>query len=444
VSPTVRGPMAPVPALIPFLETRQNGSVSLAVLEHRSHDVTFITKRERDRALRRARKSRPDSAWRSGSDRSSAKPKEKPKGDRARAIPVAFDKAGVFLPELVARLSARQAEQAHLLLENGLPSKARRHAWCCQIGRKLKCRGEAQHKFFSRNRCYLRYCSICGPACFRALFLKHSRLRVVVDGLLTRCDVGSDTSRGAIGDQVLAKIDFTVRNIGSMPTKEAVRQFNEDIRKFFRQLELRLGISRREYGVLWACEFGSGNSNLHAHGVYCGPRLPQSKARKELSALWTEIRGERSFVSIKNAPSFEIALSHALKYPSKFFDASPARLVDLEIAFDHVRRVHALAAFYNPKIKPEPGEDSHPGKDKGCPICGDDLLEECGDYGHWCFVDNLKNEGRRDLEEVRSTVSVRQADHERRVTAAMIGDVVSVRQAVALAGESDVGCGQWP
>jgi hypothetical protein len=101
-------------------------------------------------------------------------------------------------------------------------------------------------------------------------------------------------------------------------------------------------------------------------------------------------------VSIKRAGSFEAALGHCLKYPSKFFDAPPDRLVELELAFDRVRRVHALASFYNPKIESEPGEDAGAEK-KCCPICGDLLLDSQG----WDFVQELKAEGRRDLDDVR-------------------------------------------
>ena len=123
-----------------------------------------------------------------------------------------------------------------------------------------------------------------------------------------------------IGLAFWRKLDITTRNVGEMPTAEEVRQFNKDIRKLFRAIEREFGISRREYGVLWCCEFGSGNTNLHAHGVYAGPCLPQ----RELSRLWSVIRSDGSFiVSIKKARSFEAALGHALKYPSKFFSAAP-------------------------------------------------------------------------------------------------------------------------
>src|SRR5262249_45949985 len=228
---------------------------------------------------------------------------------------------------------------------------ARRQAWCGLIGRRRDCfSGISEHRFYTACLCGNRYCPTCGPKSFRSLFVRHSRLSILVDALLRH---GPSDHRS----RVLAKIDFTTPNRYQMPTAEEVRRFNADVRRFFRAVERRFGIKRKDYGALWCCEFGSGNTNLHAHGLYCGPQLPQSKLRKELSALWSEIRLERSFVSIKRANSFEAALGHALKYPSKYFEASPVRLVDLEIAFDRVRRVHALAAFYNPKIERQPGEE---------------------------------------------------------------------------------------
>jgi hypothetical protein len=221
--------------------------------------------------------------------------------------------------------------------------------------------------------------------------MTHSRLRPLVEQLLTH-------KPGDHRPRVLAKVDITVLNTGEMPTAEEVRRFNRDIRRFFRAIEKRFGISRRDYGFLWCCEFGSGNTNLHAHGVYCGPKLPQSRERKELSALWAEIRGDGSkIVSIKPARNFEAALGHALKYPSKYFEAPAARLVDLEVAFDRVRRVHALAAFYNPKIEREPGEEG-PCEAGHCPICGDLLLDEPGYH----FISDLQNEGRHDVELARA------------------------------------------
>lgn len=314
-------------------------------------------------------------------------------GDPSRAVPLAFDECGEFVEPLRGRVPEKQATQARLLLELGMKGKARRQAWCGVIARRRDCfSADPTHRFFDLCRCGNRYCPSCGPKSFRDLFNRHARLRVVAEDL-------SQHRPADHRPRVLAKLDITTRNVGKMPTAEEVRRFNKDIRRFFRAIEKRLGISRKDYGALWCCEFGSGNTNLHAHGIYCGPELPQRK--RELSRLWEEIRGDGSrIVSIKRAGSFEAALGHCLKYPSKFFDAPPDRLAELEVAFDRVRRVHALARFYNPKIEPEPGEDVGAEK-RCCPICGYLLLDAQG----WAFLDELRAEGRRDVETVRREVA---------------------------------------
>jgi hypothetical protein len=315
----------------------------------------------------------------------------KKRGDRSRAVPIAFDERGNFVEPLRGRIPERQASQARLLLEQGLAGKARRQAWCGLIGRRRDCfSGNSEHRFYTPCLCGNRYCPRCGPKSFRNLFTKHSRLRQVADELLSH-KLGDHRPR------VMAKLDITVRNTGNMPSAGEVRKFNEDIRRFFRAIEKQVGISRRDYGFVWCCEFGSGNTNLHAHGVYVGPALPERRHERELSALWAKIRRDGSrILRIQLARSFEAGLGHALKYPSKYFEAAPVRLADLEVAFDRVRRVHALAAFYNPKIEREPGEEG-PCDPGHCPICGELLLDAKG----WHFLDELQREGRRDVDAVR-------------------------------------------
>jgi hypothetical protein len=378
------------------------------------HDSSFVSRREHARNLRLARKRRGP-----GAEISAEREYEKrrdlkydhlhppPKGDPSRAVPQAFDESGVLRPELRKRLSPRQADQAHLLLEYGLGGKARRQAWCCIIARPLDCTANPEeHKFYKWCRCGLRYCPVCGPLCFRELFVKHSRLVVVVERLLQHRPAHHRP-------RVLAKLDITSKKLGRMPTRAEVREFNRDIRKLCRAIERHFGISRKDYGVLWVDEFGRMNSNLHAHAIYCGPWLPQ----KEVSRIWAEIRADGSFIiSIKAAKSFEVALSHCLKYPSKFFDAPPFRLADLELAFHRVRRVHAVAEFYNPKIEREPGEDENEKGAECCPLCHALLGEPARG---WTFVEHLQREGRRNLEEVRTNPAARMQEHTRRVEEAL-------------------------
>jgi hypothetical protein len=306
------------------------------------HDPSFVTGRQRARNLRFARHRRRARevgeeyvSLEHEGDLVAERPalrrqvRDKKPGDPSRAVPIAFDGRGDFVKPLRGRIPDRQARQARLLLEQGLLGKARRQAWCGLIGRRRDCfSGNSGHTFYTPCFCGNRYCPTCGPRSFRNLFSRHVCLRAVVEELL----------RHRLGDHrehVLAKLDITTRNVGEMPTAEKVRRFNEDIKQLRNKVIEYLEIKRGDCGILYCDEFGSGNTNLHAHGIYCGPWIPQ----KKLSQLWSEIREDGSFViSIKRAKSFEAALGHALKYPSKFFEASEARLVDLEIAFDGVRR----------------------------------------------------------------------------------------------------------
>jgi len=67
----------------------------------------------------------------------------------------------------------------------------------------------------------------------------------------------------------------------------------QDIRECMRRALMGMGIGSKQYGFLWCDEFGGWdpkkeayNTNLHAHGVYVGPYIPQDL----LAKTWTEIR----------------------------------------------------------------------------------------------------------------------------------------------------------
>ncbi len=281
--------------------------------------------------------------------------------------------------------------QAFALSQRGLLAKAKRLILCGRMGHRVDCMADEAHKFFQPYMCRGRYCTVCGPAWFQRRFSELlAELEPVVEHLLHE---GQTRGRKT----VVAKIDFTVPNTGRMPTPDFVRKFHADLHRFWRAVERRFGISRKEYGQGGCDEFGGGNTNLHRHCVYAGPILPQRK--KELSALWSEIRGERSFVSIKRARSFSAALAHALKYPAKFLSAStPDRLAELEATFHRTRKFSTGGAFYGLKLVREPGEDSPIGE---CPICGARLCEL---VASWVPRFVLEREGRRDVEGVRREV----------------------------------------
>jgi hypothetical protein len=191
-------------------------------------------------------------------------------------------------------------------------------------------------------------------------------------------------------------MDFTIRNDGKMPSAEKVRWFNRAIRRFFARLARQNHWEKRTWGAAWCAEFGPGNTNLHAHAVFCGPFIQQKN--REASALWSAVIGEYAILSVKAAKSFRHALRHAIKYPAaswKYFSASPERLASLEKAFYTVKRFHTVAAFYNPPADQKVPPTILIPYDR-CPIC-DSRLEELHDP-RWRNLDELVRMGSRDLD----------------------------------------------
>lgn len=311
-------------------------------------------------------------------------------------------KKGVLVYPLAERagISEKQRLEASAIFDVGLKAKAKRKAHCGLLGQRWNCAGDRDHDFFKPYMCGCRYCVACAPGIFGALFAKHVKLQKVVEKLVPDWPASRCYHTG-----VVAKIDFTVRNTGAMPIPKEVRKFNRDIKKFFRLVESRMGISRKEYGVAWADEFGGRNTNLHAHAGYAGPWLAQKGKKKELSRLFTEIVGASGFVSIKLANSFPAALAHALKYTGKHIAASsPGRLAQLEKAFNGVRRVHALAAFFNFKAvrdsKPKPEGGGIEGeKLTSCPICQAKVYRPSG--WHMRTIAELQGAGLRNYWEIQ-------------------------------------------
>jgi len=223
---------------------------------------------------------------------------------------------------------------------------------------------------------------------------RYSRLAEVVERLVPGWQGDPHYKRRA---DVVAKLDVTTRNLGRMPVNEEVRLFNRLVRFWMRLVERELGLPKGCWGFAWCDEFGGRNTNLHAHGVYAGPWLPQAK----LSALWRKVCAgtvfEGSFIiSIKRARSFSQALAHALKYPAKYVSRSdPERLADLELAFHRVRRVHSMGAFYGVKL-----DVRVEGGGPACPLCGSALRG----VDRWRLVRGLEAEGRVDIEVCRQRV----------------------------------------
>jgi hypothetical protein len=287
-----------------------------------------------------------------------------------------------------ARAPEEQMRRADALLRRGLTNKGWRHVLCGVVGRRMECTyTQCRFRVYKRFRCRNRYCPNCGPVEFRRLMARYRRLSRVVEELVPNWKGDPHYRHRA---EVVAKLDITTRNLGRMPTAEEVRLFNKLIKKWMYGLRLPRG----KWGLAWCDEFGGHNTNLHAHGVYAGPWVPQA----ELSRRWREVCAGTVFegsyiVSIKRARSFEHALAHALKYPGKYVSLSdPERLAELEKAFHQVRRVHVLGAFYNGMRGRK--EEDVPKDGVICPLCGSAMKKQ----GDWEPVWELEEEGLLDLE----------------------------------------------
>ena len=284
-----------------------------------------------------------------------------------------------------------------------LERKANRLLNCAVTARPMDC-VDCGLKGYVRFYCGNRYCRYCGNQVFVRLFAKYIRLQSIVERIICR--------DGFRPGGVLGTFTFTTANLGRMPTAEEIRRFNKDVRMTLRLVCHRLGINATQFGVLWCDEFGGWNkelqdynTNLHCHGIWLGPFLPQ----KLVSAIWAEVRGNGDYRVVVESvpfydgkPDFARALGHALKYTSKHVSHySPERLADLELAFEGVRRVHTMGLFYNAKeAKSEPEPTGTP----LCPAC----------KGHLAYpkqsalqlVRDLEKEGRVDLERMRRGASL--------------------------------------
>jgi hypothetical protein len=184
-----------------------------------------------------------------------------------------------------------------------------------------------------------------------------------------------------------------------MPSAEKVRWFNRAIRRFLARLARQNHWQKGTWGAAWCAEFGPGNTNLHAHAVFCGAFIRQKN--REASALWSDVIGEYAILSVKAAKSFRHALRHAIKYPAaswKYFSASPERLASLEKAFYTVKRFHTVGAFYNPPSGDKVLPTILVPYDK-CPTC-DSQLVELHDP-RWRNLHELLRMGSRDFGEWR-------------------------------------------
>lgn len=258
-------------------------------------------------------------------------------------------------------------DQARALFDLGHEAKAQRLACCGRFGRRVECAGA--HRFFKRLHCGLRFHGECAPRLWMDLFSKYVALETLIKKR---------------PHWVLARLDFTVRNTGQMPTSGVIRSMNRQVRGTLK----RLLKGKKGWGYLWCDEFGFDNTNLHCHGLYYGPYLPHSRVVEE----WGRQTKDSLRASIQSAKrDFRGALWHLLKYVFKPPGTDPTHLAHLEAAFAGVRRVHTMGLFYNPNLPEE-----EPPQESKCPHCGGHLF-----VGGYCPISDLECSGLRDVEAVR-------------------------------------------
>lgn len=329
---------------------------------------------------------------------------------------------------------------AQALFDAGLQKKAFRYADCETRAEKAECSNfPGEHKFFKRYHCLNRFCAYCGK-------VHRARLQAHYERLLADFLRDHDTPSG----YTLARVNFTMRCNGEVPTREQVRAFNQAVRKTVRRavhkiLKVRastgdewaasaLESRKATYGILFSDEVGfetrghipdservAHGLNLHAHGSFYGPFLKDWKQgweifrdtwRQETQRAFNEeshgcyikhLKGWRS----NPVPAIKHALNHLLKYISKCPYETVQRMAELELAFDRTRRVHAGGLWHGLK---EP-EHKHSGSGY-CPVCKKEgresalflnrrLLPTGGEIPEYWPVKTLEAEGYRDLEEVR-------------------------------------------
>ena len=281
------------------------------------------------------------------------------------------------MPECLGDGLGENQEQAQALFALGHETKAQRLACCGRFARRVEC--PSGHPFLIRFMCGLRFCRNCAARVFLELFERN----VGLERLIVR-------RRG----WVFARLDFTLRNTGQMPDGESIRAMNCAVRRVLRRL-LR---GKNGWGFLWCDEFGWQNTNLHCHGLYYGPYIPQAQLAQE----WLHETGNSQIVSIKSVRwNFRHALRRLLGYLSKPAADDPKHLAQLEAAFSGVRRVHALGLFYNPDL---PEQDAFAReKESNCPYCGGYLFG----VGSYCSMTVFAGSGVPDLDTARRDVARR-------------------------------------
>jgi hypothetical protein len=313
----------------------------------------------------------------------------------------------VRLPEWMIPTSSVRPEKlakAVALYNLGLKKKAQREIACGLLGGEVRCKHG--HRFRVTYRCGDRFCVDCAELYGRALFARALARIEPVAKVLCPCWPAHEGERP---ERVMAKIDFTLRNCGELSTFTRQRALGRSIKKFFRVVERKFGITREQYGVAVHMETSGGNMP-HAHAFYVGPWLPNKK--KELSLIWRAVSPDGSFiVSIKTARNVAQGLAHATKYPRKLVQQStPERLAELEKSYGGVRMFRLLGAFdkrISERVLAKNNSDQpvqivmEKRSGRLCPLCGEPVsLPEAwrllADLDHLRDIDELQREMNRE------------------------------------------------
>ena len=332
-----------------------------------------------------------------------------------------------------------RGEGARLLFAAGLKRKAFRYADCETRAEKAACSSlPDEHRFYKKYHCMNRFCKYCGS-------VHRARLHGHYEPLLVAALRDRDHPSG----YTLARLNFTLRCDGELPTSDQVQAFNQAVRRTVRRsvrkiLELRaangedraasaLKSRKATYGILFCDECGfetrghipdarrvAHGLNLHAHGLFYGPFLSDwGKGWEIFRDIWrketkrafgeeshgcyvTHLRGWRS----NPVPAVKRGLNHLLKYVSKCPYETLQRMAELERCFDGARRVHAGGVWYGLK------EPEHSHGSGYCPICEREghksplylsrrLLPNGGEIPEYWPVKTLEADGWRDIEVVR-------------------------------------------
>ncbi|MGH9757214.1 MAG: hypothetical protein ACRD4M_05705, partial [Candidatus Acidiferrales bacterium] len=262
------------------------------------------------------------------------------------------------------------------LWTRGLEKKAKRFISCNKSARPGLCsRYPEEHKFFIPKGCEVVFCKKCADESRRELSMDYGHVvcNAILDFAAEReeheqlcellhksegcerqgveCRLGELRSRVArcVREKgwVLARVNFTLRSDGSEITPERVRGMNRCIKSVMR----RTVGSRKGYGMLFVDEVGfekrghlpdvqrvAHGLNLHAHGLYFGPRLDWERTRD----LWMEVTNKEFGVESRGffitavkgfaenpGRAIRWALNHMFKYVSKPPAVTAERLASL-------------------------------------------------------------------------------------------------------------------